>query len=138
MATQAKPETDTAQQRAARIIVAVNGWFNLLTGLILLFAPGWFYANIADFPPFNRHFLGDIGAFVLALGVGLVLAARNLRQHRGLVGVGALGSLLHAANHLYDDLAVERGASLHWATNTLPIVLLAASLLWAWHVTRAT
>jgi len=112
----------------------VNGGFNLLTGLALLFAPRWFYTNVADFPPFNRHFLGDIGAFTLALGFGLLVAARNLQPHRGLIGIGALGSLVHVVNHLYDDLVVERGASLHWLTNTVPLLILAMALLWAWRV----
>ena len=138
MATQAKRQSESTRTRAARLVVAVNGGVNLLTGLTLLFAPRWFYENVADFPPFNRHFLGDIGALTLALGFGLVMAARNPRGHRGLIGIGALGGLIHAVNHLYDDLVVERGASLHWATNTLPVLLMAASLLWAWRVTRDT
>lgn len=121
---------------AAQAIVAANGLVNLLTGAALLFAPRWFFNTLADFPPFNRHYLGDVGAFVLALGVGLLIAAREPRRHRGLVGVAALGSLLHVANHLYDDLVIERGASLHWLTNTLPLLALAALLLWAWRVTR--
>jgi hypothetical protein len=54
MATQVRLHRESTRTRAARIIVAVNGWFNLLTGLILLFAPGWFYANVADFPLIRR------------------------------------------------------------------------------------
>jgi hypothetical protein len=38
--------------------------------------PLWFFTTIGTFPPFNRHYTGDIGAFQLALGAGLLLAVR--------------------------------------------------------------
>jgi hypothetical protein len=68
----------------------------------------------------------------LALGVGLLFAARQPQEHRTLIGVGALGSLLHVANHLYDDVIIERGATLHWFSNTLPLFALAALLIAAY------
>ena len=120
----------------ARFIVLLNGVLNTLTGLVILTAPKWFYDSVADFPPFNRHFLGDVGAFTLAIGVGLLIAARAPGSHTGLVGVGALGSLAHAFNHLYDDLLVERGTTLHWLNNTLPLMVLALALAWAWWALR--
>jgi hypothetical protein len=36
--------------------------------------------------------------------VALLIAARNPRQHRLLIGYAAAGSLVHTLNHLYDDL----------------------------------
>jgi hypothetical protein len=120
----------------ARFIILLNGVLNTLTGLVILAAPGWFYDTIADFPPFNRHFLGDVGAFTLAIGVGLLIAARDPQAHSALAGVGALASLIHAVNHLYDDLIVERGATMHWLSNTLPLLVLALMLAWAWWQVR--
>ena len=118
-----------------KVVVGVSGAFNLLTGLILLFAPRWFYDSVADFSPFNQHFLGDVGAFVLALGFGLLLIARDPVRHYALIGVAALGSLIHVGNHLYDDIFVERLANQHWLTNTLPLLVMAALLIWAWFAT---
>ena len=115
-----------------RWVVLFSGTINLLTGAALLFAPAWFYNALADFPPFNRHFSGDVGAFITALGVGLLFAAREPQKHRGLIGVAALGILLHVGNHLYDDLIVEHGATLHWLTNTLPLFLMAGLLIAAY------
>jgi predicted anti-sigma-YlaC factor YlaD len=116
----------------AKWVVLFSGAINLLTGAALLFAPAWFYNVVADFPPFNRHFLGDAGAFIFALGLGLLFAAREPKKHRGLIGVAALGTLLHVGNHLYDDLIVEHAATAHWLTNTLPLAAMAVLLIAAY------
>ena len=111
-----------------QIIILVNALNNIVAGAALLIAPQSFY-SFADFAPFNRHYLGDVGAFLLPLGVGLLAAVRNPDGHKNLIGVAALGSLLHVTNHLYDDLVVERGASTHWLTNTLPLAIFGVALL---------
>ena len=85
-------------------VVGLAGFFYLLTGGALLFIPDWFFANIGFFPPFNRHYAGDLGAFHLPLGLFLLMAARHPAQHRSLIGFAAAGSLVHAFNHLYDTL----------------------------------
>ena len=33
-----------------------------------------FYEQLAEFPPYNRHLVHDIGAFQIAIGTALVLA----------------------------------------------------------------
>jgi hypothetical protein len=115
-----------------RATAGALGAVNVVTSLLLLLAPAWFYANVADYPPYNRHFLGDAGAFILAIGMGLLLAARDPVRHRSLIGIGAVGTALHAVNHLYDDVLVERLTSSHWLTASLPIALMALALAWAW------
>jgi hypothetical protein len=121
------PRTDRGQQ----IVVAASGAFYTLTGLALLFAPEWFFENIGHFPPFNRHFIGDIGAFLIPLGLGLLLAARAPRRHRLLIGVAALGSVIHLLNHLYDDALGNAWSLEHFLRETLPLALVAAALAWA-------
>lgn len=110
-----------------RFSVILNGVMNTLTGLALLFAPGWFY-SLASFPPFNRHFMGDIGMLQIALGLGLLAAARRPEAHRLLIGAAALGTGLHVLNHLYDDFWVDGGNLIHLASNTAPLAALAALL----------
>lgn len=85
-------------------IVVLGGLFYLVTGALLLFAPEWFFLNVGTYPPFNRHYTGDLGAFLLPLGIALLVGARNPNQHRLLIGYAAAGSLVHTLNHLYDDL----------------------------------
>ena len=88
-----------------RVVVLISGVFYALVGLALLFLPQWFFDTIGTFPPFNRHYEGDLGSFLLPLGVALIVAARDPLRHRLLIACAAAGSLLHAGNHIYDDLA---------------------------------
>jgi hypothetical protein len=110
-----------------RTMIVVNGLNNLLVGLALIFAPQWFFANIGRFPPYNRHFLGDVGVLMLPLGAGLLWAARDPVQHKSLIGVAVAGSWLHALNHLYEDL-IGQALSPLFFTNTLPLLALAVLL----------
>ena len=111
----------------ARLVAALNGLFYVLAGAALLWATPWFYENVGHFPPYNRHYAGDAGAFSLALGLGLLWAARSLRRHRALIAISLAGSVLHALNHGYDHLM--DGASLtHWLTDFAPLALGAISL----------
>lgn len=90
-----------------RAALVAGGLLYLLSGLALLIAPDWFYTNIGDYPPFNRHYAGDLGAFLLPLGMVLLWASRHPAQHRGLIAFAAAGSLLHGLNHIYDDLVLQ-------------------------------
>lgn len=121
-----------SEARVAQVVVAVSGGFYALTGLALLFAPVWFFDVIGHFPPFNRHYLGDLGAFTLALGVGLLLAAREPRRHRLLIGAAALASLVHLGNHLYDDWLGNAWSVSHFFIETLPLALIAVALALVW------
>jgi hypothetical protein len=118
-----------------RLILLLAGWFNLLAGLALLFTPVWFYENIGNFSPYNRHFLGDAGAFLLPWGIGLLSAARQPAAHRPLIGLAALASLIHALNHAYDDWLIA-SPWLHWLTETIPLLLFALLLGFVyWRIT---
>jgi hypothetical protein len=86
------------------VVVGLAGVGYALTGLALILAPHWFFDNIGPFAPFNRHYEGDLGAFLLPLGLGLLLVAREPVQHRIFLAVVAGASLLHAANHVYEAL----------------------------------
>lgn len=118
------------RERAMQIAVALSAALYIFTGTALLFAPEWFFENIGHFPPFNRHFMGDIGAFTLPLGLGLLLAARAPQRHRLFIGVVALGSFVHLFNHLYDDWLSNAWALEHFLRETLPLALVAVALGW--------
>ncbi len=94
------------------------GWIVLLAGLayaaaalLMLGAPVWFYENVGHFPSYNRHYIGDVAAFTLALAVGLVWAARDVVRYRILIGMGMAASLIHVANHMVDAIGSELA---HW------------------------
>ena len=107
----------------------------VLPGLALVLAPIWFYNAIADFPPFNRHYMGDAGVFSFALGIGLLLAVRQPSHNRAAIGAAAVGSTLHVINHLYDDIIVDGGNVTHMLSNSLPLGIVAILLIWVWVIT---
>ncbi|MFQ5946367.1 MAG: hypothetical protein ACE5NC_08975 [Anaerolineae bacterium] len=119
-----------ARTRFAQVVVGLGGVLYLLSGAALLLVPRWFFDNIGHYPPFNRHYSGDLGGFLLVLGAGLLIAARDPYRHRLLVGVGAGASLLHALNHTYDAL-IGQASLAHWLSDTLPLLIFAALILLA-------
>ena len=117
---------------ADRLMLLYCGLSLVLPGIVLLSAPGYFYRVLADFAPFNRHFMGDVGAFSLALGVGILLAIRNPAAHRLLIGITAFGNTVHVLNHLYDDIVVDGGNLRHILTNTIPLLFMSVLLIVVW------
>ena len=115
--------------RAGRIFVATAGLAQALIALIMLAAPGWFFQHIGYFPPYNRHYVADTASFSLGLGLALLWAAWDLPRRRGLIGIAALASVLHAVNH---GLDAAGAAVVHWIIDVVPLTLLAVGLSFAW------
>ena len=88
-----------------RFLIGLVGAFDTAAGAALLLAPQWFYDTVGTFPPFNRHYMGDAGAFLLPIGIGLIVAARHPVRYRAVIAVGLGATWIHALNHLYDGLA---------------------------------
>lgn len=114
-----------------RAALVAGGVFYLLTGAAMLFAPVWFYENIGTFPPFNRHYTGDLGSFNLPLGLALLWAARRPSENRILIAFAAAGSWLHSLNHLADDLAAQATLT-DMLGETLPLLVFAGVLALAY------
>lgn len=119
--------------RIAQAGILLTGLGLLVTGISLILAPAWFFANIGTFGAMNRHYMGDLGAFLLPLGLALLPAARNPAAHRPLLAMAACGSLLHSLNHAYDAWLMGAGLT-HWLVDTGPIALGGLWLTWAWFV----
>ena len=109
----------------------------VLTGLALLLAPEWFYWNIGYYPPFNRHYAGDMGTAQTALGVGMLLAAWAPYRNGALILTAAIAAVLHAGNHLFDALT-SGGPLLAWLAGEWPLILAAVLLLAIWRLVGAT
>ena len=118
-----------------QVIVFICALMYVLPGIALVLTPTWFYSAIADFPPFNRHYMGDAGVFSVALGVGLLMAMRRPAQNRAVIGTAAVGNALHVINHLYDDIIVDGGNLTHLLSNSLPLGIVAILLIGVWVVT---
>lgn len=93
----------------ARIIAWIAVVVHLFAGLFAFVAPRAFYDNTAVFPPYNQHFIQDIGSFMIGLGAVLLIALTVKTDALGvaLLGVG-IGSAAHTLSHVIgSDLGGE-------------------------------
>jgi hypothetical protein len=117
------------------IVVALFGAFTLALGIWALVDTTSFYDNIAEFPPYNRHFLHDLGAFQIGLGAALLFAL----VWRGdaitaVLGGAAAGATAHWIAHVGDEHLGGR-ASDPWTLGLIAAILVGvfAWRLWARH-----
>jgi len=89
----------------ARLVIALVGLIDVAAAVALLLVPAWFYQTVGEFPPFSRHYAGDAGAFLLGIGLALLLAATEPRRYLPVLYIGVAVSWLHALNHVYDALS---------------------------------
>jgi uncharacterized protein YjeT (DUF2065 family) len=96
----------------------IFGLVNVANGLWMLFAPaGWYRdlpAGVPDTGPLNYHFVRDIGAAFLTIGVAFLASAPEAPRRRGVVLAAALFFVLHALIHVA-DLVTGRLPGSHWA-----------------------
>jgi hypothetical protein len=109
----------------------IVGLLNIGNGVWMLLAPqSWYHelpAGVPDTGPFNHHFVQDIGAAFLTIGVALTVAAVRPAWRRGTAAMAATFFTLHALVHVA-DLLTGRLHPGHWAID-LPGVFLPAVIL---------
>ena len=115
-------------QGYVKAVIALAAIFQVGSGAWAFFAPKSFYNTIATFPPYNVHFLHDIGAFLIGLGVAL---AGALRWRDALFVVllgGTAGAGFHWVSHVLDR---DHGgvASDPWTLGAFALMLLVGLLL---------
>ena len=119
-----------SRERLARAVALLVGLLTLGFGLWALVAPASFYEAIARFPPYNHHFLHDVGAFQIGLGATLLLAVWFRDALVVALGGYTIGAVAHAAAHVLDrDLGGNASDPL--SLTILALVALAAVLLYA-------
>jgi hypothetical protein len=85
-----------------RVVAIVGGIGFVALGVWAMADPHSFFEAVARFEPYNQHFLQDVGAFQVGLGVVLLLAGLAGRADGltvALIGVGA-ATTLHTVSHL--------------------------------------
>ena len=110
-------------ERIVRGVLVAGAAFFLLIGAWALIDPASFYAQVATFPPYNRHFLHDVGAFNLGIGAALALGLTGLPGRRVALWAAAFAAVLHAGSHFAD-----RNLGGH-ASDPLVLSLIAAALV---------
>jgi hypothetical protein len=106
-----------------RGVVVIAGLFSLGVGLWALLDPASFFSRIALFPPYNQHFLHDVGAFQVGLGLSLLLALVWADALLVVLAANAVGATLHFVSHL-----VDRNLGGNPATDLPSLGLLAVAL----------
>jgi hypothetical protein len=111
---------------AGAAFVAVGTW--------AFVSPRSFFLHVATFPPYNRHFLHDLGALEVGIGVVLVLAGiQRDALVAALLGAGA-GTAVHAVGH-FEDAALGGGAWDPWVLVGFAALLFAGGS-WRWFALR--
>ena len=85
-----------------RVVAIVGGAGFVALGAWAMVDPQSFFDAVARFEPYNQHFLQDVGAFQVGLGVVLLLAGLSARADGltvALIGVG-VAATLHTVSHI--------------------------------------
>lgn len=102
-------------------------------------APESFFDVLGPFPPYNQHFVQDVGAFQIGLAAVLLIAAFAPPADilaAALLGVG-IGSVAHAVSHVLGIDLGGRPALDIPALTALAVVLLVAGVV-RWRASRPT
>jgi hypothetical protein len=119
----------TGRAGYAKVVAAFVGVVSLAIGLWAFFAPANFYDRVAAFPPYNRHFIHDLGSFQIGFGVLLLLATRWADAlFVGLAGFGT-GAAFHFASHVIDRHLGGRTAFDLFGLGLLAVASLAAAAI---------
>ncbi|HRI87915.1 MAG TPA: hypothetical protein PLJ47_03885 [Candidatus Hydrogenedentes bacterium] len=98
-------------------IFCILGALSILNGIWMIgSAPTWFEnlpGRVADFGPYNGHFIRDIGLAYLISGIGFVWSAFHLRACRPIIIAQAFWAGGHALLHVA-DMIVGRVGAIHW------------------------
>jgi hypothetical protein len=92
----------TLSERELRWALLFPALFLLVTGVMALVAPDTFFDQIGKYGVENSHYVGDVGAFQLAAGIGIAAAIWRPAWRAPLLWVGFFWFELHALNHLFD------------------------------------
>ena len=115
-------------ERALRTVLAFVAAYHVVTGGLALVAPGAFFDEIGRYGLENSHYVGDVGAFILAFGIALGIAVVRPAWRAPLLWLGALWYGLHAINHALDT-GEARSEGRGWV-DTLLIAFGAVASAW--------
>jgi hypothetical protein len=89
-------------ERALQAVLAVVAVYHVVLGLMALVAPDTFFDQIGHYGIENSHYVGDVGAFMLAFGVAAGIAIVKPSWRAPIFWLGALWYGFHSLNHAFD------------------------------------
>jgi len=118
--------------RFMRILLIVFAAGQLVLGVLLWLAPGFFHDEIGPYGPRNDHYMADVATFYLALGAAALVAVRRERWRVPILAFAVIQYTLHSLNHLID--IGESDPSWLGPANFTSLVL--STLLLGWMLNR--
>jgi presenilin-like A22 family membrane protease len=100
----------------------------LVLGLLLWLAPGFFFDEIGPYPPRNDHYMADVSTFYLALGAAALVAVSRASWRVPVLALAFVQYALHSLNHLIDIGDAE--TSWLGPANFVSLLLTAGLLAW--------
>jgi len=115
-----------------RILLIAFGVGQLVLGVLLWLAPGFFHDEIGPYGARNDHYMADVATFYLALGAVALVAVRRASWRLPVMSFALIQYALHSLNHLID--IGESHPS--WLGPANLASLLLTTLLLAWMLRR--
>ena len=115
-------------EKALKAVLAFIAAYHVAMGALALIAPGTFFDQIGHYGIENTHYVGDVGAFMLAFGVAVGIAVARPSWRAPVLWLGALWYGFHAINHAFDTDEAKSEAR-GW-TDTLLIAFGAFGAAW--------
>jgi hypothetical protein len=89
-------------ETSLKVVLAVVAAYHLALGGLALIAPDTFFEQIGHYGVENSHYVGDVGAFILAFGVAVGISIWRPSWRAPVLWLGALWYGFHALNHAFD------------------------------------
>ena len=118
--------------RAMRVLMIVFAVTQLVVGLLLWLAPGFFYEEVGPFGPRNDHYMGDVATFYVALGVVALVAVGRGSWRVPILAFSVIAYALHSLNHLIDVGEADPS----WLGPADLVLISLSTLLLAWMLRR--
>jgi hypothetical protein len=116
--------------RALLIAFAV---VQLVIGLLLWLAPGFFFEEIGPYGVRNDHYMGDLATWYLASGAAVLVAVPRSAWRVPVLFLVAVQYALHSVNHLIDVGEADPG----WLGPANLASLVLATVLLGWMLREA-
>jgi hypothetical protein len=85
-----------------KALLMVFAVVQLVIGVLLWAAPGFFFEEIGPYGTRNDHYMGDVASWYLALGALALVAVPRASWRVPLLALAFVQYALHALNHLID------------------------------------
>ena len=117
-----------------KALLVVFAVVQLVIGVLLWAAPGFFFEEIGPYGTRNDHYMGDVASWYLALGAAALIAVSKPTWRVPILGLAFTQYALHSLNHLID--VGEADPSWLGPANLISLVLTTILLAWMLNVQR--